>query len=96
MNADQIIKSLKEHWEELNARGIKSIAVFGSFARGEATSESDVDILVEFDKPIGLFDFVRTKYFIEDILGTEVDLVTPDAIRPALRENILAEAVYAE
>lgn len=96
MNVDQIISCLKEHWGELKERGVKSIAIFGSMARGEATPESDVDILVEFDKPIGLFEFVRVKFYLEEIIGSEVDLVTPEAIRPAMREQILAEAIYAE
>jgi predicted nucleotidyltransferase len=96
MKADQIISSLKEHWGELKERGVKSIAIFGSMARGEATPESDVDILIEFDKPIGLFEFVRVKFYLEEIIGSEVDLVTPEAIRPAMREQILAEAIYAE
>jgi uncharacterized protein len=51
-------------------------------------------VLVEFDRPVGLFEFIRLKYFLEKLTGCSVDLVTPDAIRPTMRANILSEAVY--
>ena len=75
-------------------RGVKSLAVFGSLARGEATRTSDIDILVEFDRPVGLFEFIRLKLYLEDLTGRWVDLVTPEAIRPAMRAAILNEAVH--
>ena len=74
--------------------GVKSLALFGSTARNEATSTSDVDILVEFDRSVGLFEFVRLKLLLEEMLNRKVDLVTPDAIHPALRDRILSEAIY--
>lgn len=82
------------HKKELQERGVKNLAVFGSVVRGESTDKSDVDILVEFDRSIGLFDFVRLKYRLEEWMGCKVDLVTRDALHPALREHILKEAVY--
>ena len=72
---------------------MKSLAVFGSVARGEATDRSDIDLLVEFNQPIGLFEFIRLKYYLETLIGSKVDLVTPDALHPALRDSILNEAV---
>jgi predicted nucleotidyltransferase len=51
-------------------------------------------VLDEFDHPIGLFEFIRLKYYLEGITSCRVDLVTPDAIRPSMRENILGEAIY--
>jgi hypothetical protein len=95
MNRDEILQTLRDHQAELRAMGVKSLAIFGSVARGEATPESDVDILVEFSKSIGLFEFVRIKAQIERMLGREVDMVTPDAIRPSMRDRILREAIYA-
>jgi len=62
-------------------------------ARGEATDRSDIDLLVEFNQPIGLFEFFRLKYYLETLIGSKVDLVTPDALHPALRDSILNEAV---
>jgi predicted nucleotidyltransferase len=78
----------------LHQRGVRSLAVFGSLARGNPTPTSDMDVLVEFDRPVGLFEFIRLKFYLEELTGFPVDLVTPDAIHPALREVILNEAVH--
>lgn len=69
------------------------IGIFGSYARGEAKTTSDIDILVEFDKDADLFDLVGLSIFLEEILGIEVDVVPRDAIRPELKETILSEIV---
>jgi uncharacterized protein len=84
---------MKHHQEDLHQRGVKSLAVFGSLARGEATPASDIDVLVEFDRPVGLFEFIRLKLYLEVLTGRRMDLVTPDALRPAMRAKILREAV---
>jgi predicted nucleotidyltransferase len=84
---------VKENEAELRDFGIKSLAVFGSVARGEANNKSDVDILVEFDRPVGIFHFLDLKYFLETILKTQVDLATRNALHPMLKSNILKEAV---
>ena len=94
MNLKSVSALLKRHQDDLHQRGVKSLAVFGSLARGEATTTSDIDVLVEFNRPVGLFEFIRLKLFIEDLTGVPVDLVTPDAIRPEMRANILNEAIY--
>lgn len=73
---------------------MKSLALFGSAAKDEAGPESDVDLLVEFDRPVGLFEFIEVKEYLEGLLGRPVDLVTPDALRPTMREGILSELVY--
>ena len=72
---------------------VKEIGVFGSYARDEASDESDVDILVEFREPIG-WEFFDLKEFLEDILGKEVDLTTPRALKPQLRDEILRQVAY--
>jgi uncharacterized protein len=72
---------------------IKQLGIFGSVARGEETNISDVDILVEFEKPIGL-DFVLLADELEEILGVKVDLVTPKAIKPKMLEQIKQDLVY--
>lgn len=72
---------------------LKSIALFGSYVRDEATENSDVDILVEFDIPIGL-DFVLLADELEEILGVKVDLVTPGAIKPKMFEYIKRDLLY--
>jgi uncharacterized protein len=94
MNLKTVSALLKRHQADLHQRGVKSLAVFGSLARGEATPASDIDVLVEFDRPVGLFEFIRLKLYLEELTGRHVDLVTPDALRPAMRAEILNEAVH--
>jgi predicted nucleotidyltransferase len=91
-----IENTLRAHKEELRKRfGVSSIAIFGSYARGEQTELSDVDILVEFERPIG-WEIVDLKDYLESLLGVEVDLVTKNAItgRKRLWEHIRRELVY--
>ena len=94
MKLKAISTLLKHHRADLHQRGVKSLAVFGSMARGEATPDSDIDVLVEFSRPVGLFEFIRLKMYLENLTGRSVDLVTPDALRPAMRDDILNEAVH--
>ena len=94
MNIKTVSEAIKRRQVELRRHGVKSLAVFGSIARGEARADSDLDVLVEFNRPVGLFEFIRLKYFLEELTGCRVDLVTPDAIRPGMRNNILSEAHY--
>ncbi len=94
MNLKAISALMKRHRADLHQRGVKSLAVFGSLARGEATPDSDIDLLVEFNRPVGLFEFIRLKMYLEDLTGKPVDLVTPDALRPAMRADILNEAIH--
>jgi uncharacterized protein len=72
--------------------GVKSLALFGSVARGDATEGSDVDVLVEFVAPVGLIHFAQLEQRLEDLIGHPIDLVEPDALHPALKDSILAEA----
>jgi predicted nucleotidyltransferase len=92
---EQVRRCLSKARPELGAMGVRSLDLFGSVARGEASPDSDVDLLVEFDRPIGLFHFFRVQRRLEEILGTRVDLVMRDAVKPQLRDGILAEAVRA-
>jgi predicted nucleotidyltransferase len=75
---------------------VENIGVFGSFARGEQTSKSDIDIVVEFYEPntIDLFDFVRIEEFLSKELGIKVDLVTKKALKPLIKDQILRETIY--
>jgi uncharacterized protein len=96
MGKQDIITTLQANRALLDEFSIKSLSVFGSTVRDEARPESDVDILVEFepDARIGLFEFVRLKNALTELLGVPVDLVTPDALHPGLREDILREAQH--
>jgi predicted nucleotidyltransferase len=95
MERDQILALLKRRKRRLKQFGVRSISLFGSVARNEARKRSDVDLLVDFEKSIGLFEFARLKIYLEGELGRKVDLVTPEALRKELRDNILREAIRA-
>lgn len=72
---------------------VKNIGIFGSLVHGQMSEKSDVDILVEFSEAIG-WEFIDLKDFLEDVLGSKVDLVTKKALKPQLRDAILKEVVY--
>ena len=95
MEREEITRILALHRKELEGLGVRSLALFGSVVRGEARPDSDVDILVKFSKPVGLFEFIRLKHRLEEILGRSVDLVTRAALKPQLRDRILEECVNA-
>lgn len=93
-NINEIKEILQKNKVDLMMRyNLKSLALFGSFARDEATEKSDIDILVEFDKPIGL-DFVLLADELETILGVKVDLVTTNALKPKMFEYIKQDLQY--
>jgi uncharacterized protein len=93
MRRNQVIEILRAHREDIHACGARSLALFGSVARDEATELSDVDILVEFEGPATLDGFMGLKEMIELWLGVRVDLVTPKALKPRVRAAIEAEAL---
>ena len=96
MERDEALAILSEHKAELQQKhGVKSIAIFGSTARNEARPDSDVDILVEFERPIGLFELADVRFYLEDELGQPVDLATPGALRSPVRERVYEDLVYA-
>ncbi|WP_369797053.1 nucleotidyltransferase family protein [Kamptonema formosum] len=76
------------HRQQLRAMGVKSLELFGSVARDEANADSDVDFLVEFDRPVGL-GFFEGQDYLEEILGCSVDLGTREALKEHLREPVL-------
>jgi predicted nucleotidyltransferase len=73
--------------------GARSLALFGSVARDEARPDSDVDILVEFERPVGLFGLFELQDYLEALLGCKVDLGTNDSLKPRLRQRVLEERV---
>lgn len=92
---DDILQRLRTAAPSLRLQAVQAIWVFGSVARGEADEESDVDILVDLDAPVSLFEFVRLRRQLASILGRRVDLVTRDGLRPHLRDQVMREAVRA-
>jgi len=95
LNKNEILETLRAHRDELRQRfGVKSLAVFGSVARGEAGPDSDVDILVEFEGRATFDRYMGLKFFLEDLLGKRVDLVTRKALKPRMRPYVEREAIY--
>ena len=90
---DEIKEVLQSHKDDLQVKyHVKKLSIFGSFARGEQGLESDVDILVEFDEPIG-WEYVDLIAYLEDIIGMKVDLVTPMALKKQMKDTIMKELV---
>ncbi|NJM75667.1 MAG: nucleotidyltransferase family protein [Acaryochloridaceae cyanobacterium RU_4_10] len=94
MRRNDVITLVKAHRNTLIQLGVKSLDLFGSVARDEACSNSDVDFLVEFDRPSGLFQLLRVKHYLEDILECPVDLGTRTALREHLREPVLKDLIH--
>lgn len=82
------LKFLKDQYN------VKNIGIFGSVVRGEQTQNSDIDILVEFDAPIGFFNFIKLENYLSGILNRKVDLISKKALKPAIKDSILSEVVY--
>src|SRR5216684_4140442 len=97
MNKDEVISKLREHEPELKAAGIVRLAVFGSVARGDNSPGSDVDLLADFDKTkhFTLLTLGRIENRLADLLGTRVDLSSPEWLKESIRNQVLREAVNA-
>jgi uncharacterized protein len=93
MRREQVLSILNVHQDELRALGVSSLEIFGSVARDEAMTNSDVDFLVEFSIEASLFDLFRVRHYLEDLLGCSVDLGTSDTLREPLRESVLKDAI---
>jgi len=91
MNANQVIERIQEHREQLAVFGVRSLALFGSVARGEERADSDVDLLVTFEGPATFDQYIDLKLFLEELIGRRVDLVTEGGLREALRPAIERE-----
>ncbi|MDZ7292187.1 MAG: nucleotidyltransferase family protein [candidate division KSB1 bacterium] len=94
MDRNEIFRILREHRTELEQFGVKSLALFGSAARDEIRPDSDVDFLVEFEGPATFDQYMNLKFFLEDLLGRQIDLVTRKALKPRLRPYIEKEMLY--
>lgn len=94
MKRDQLLAILRDHERDLRGEhGVRTLTLFGSVARDEAKPGSDVDLLVEFDRPTGYFGLVRLQLFLETLLGSPVDLGTPGSVRPGMRQSIERESL---
>lgn len=95
MRRDKALTILRAHAEELRSTfGVDTLSLFGSVARDEAGSESDVDVLVEFIEPETFATYMDLKFFLEDLFGRRVDLVTAEGLRPRVRPYVERDLIH--
>lgn len=95
LDLQDILATLRVHLPELQERyGVRTLGLFGSYVRGVQKTNSDVDILVEFDdRPLTLLQIIELEYYLSDLLGVKVDLVEKEALKPAIGQHVLQEVV---
>ncbi len=91
----EIKEIIDVHKDELRKEyGLKEIGLFGSYVRGAQKADSDLDILIEFEKPVGFVKFLRLENRLSDLLGVKVEMVTKKALKPFIGKRILQEVIY--
>jgi predicted nucleotidyltransferase len=94
MKLEEINRKLSETKPFLQGKfAVKQIGIFGSYSRNEQNEESDIDVLVEFSKPVGFFHFIRLENYLSELLGIHVDLVTESALKPRIKDEILQQLI---
>jgi predicted nucleotidyltransferase len=93
MHRDQVLALLTRHRTALERFGVKSLRLFGSVARDEASGGSDVDLLVDFEESPTFSEFMRLRIYLEDLLGARVDLVTEKGLRERVRPEVEKDAI---
>ena len=92
---EEIINILKKELPFLKEKyGINKIGIFGSYSKEMQDEKSDLDILVQFERPIGFFDFITLEDYLTEKLGIKVDLVTEDALKPVIKPYVMKEVMY--
>jgi uncharacterized protein len=94
MRQQEAIDRILQHKDELEGLGVQSLTLFGSVARNEATPESDVDLLVDFNRPIGIFQFSAIRLRLEEVLDCSVDLGTKNSLKEHLKEKVLKDLIH--
>jgi predicted nucleotidyltransferase len=93
-NLEEIKQILQRHRDFLRTKfRVSELQVFGSYARGQQTIESDVDILIRYEAPPTLWMLAELRDYLSEVLGLRVDIVTEKGLKPRIRERVLAEAV---
>ena len=92
---EEIRELLQQHKEEFRQEyGLKEIGIFGSYIRGEQTEKSDLDLLVELEKPVGFVKFLKLENALSHLLGLRVEMVTRKALKPHIGKRILQEVRF--
>ena len=94
ISKEEVIRKLRDNMDKIRSFGVKKIGIFGSVARGKATEKSDIDIIVEFEEKRKNFEnFIELAFFLEELLGKKVDLLTPESISPYIQPYIKVEVI---
>ncbi|MBM3191033.1 MAG: nucleotidyltransferase family protein [Chlamydiae bacterium] len=93
MIKQKVLTLLQQHREEIRGFKVKEMFVFGSLARDQITASSDIDILVKFTDPPTFDMYMDLKFFLEELLGRTIDLVTEAALRPELKDYIKKDLI---
>jgi predicted nucleotidyltransferase len=93
LDSQQVLTTLHQHHETIKKFGVHSLALFGSTARNNATKESDLDFLVEFEDPATFDRYMDLKIFLEDLFDKPIDLVTKQSLKPQIKQAVLQEAI---
>jgi predicted nucleotidyltransferase len=94
MKKENVISAISGEEEDLRTKfSVASLSLFGSVARDEAGPERDIDLLVEFSEPVGLFKFIELKNYLEALLDCQVDLGTPRSLKLNIKDKVLKEAI---
>jgi len=92
-NREDVLTVLKSNRTTIMRYGVKSLALFGSAARNRLRKNSDVDVLVQFEQPTWA-NYIGLKFYLQDLLGRQVDLVTPKGLKPAVRPSVEKDLLY--
>ena len=93
LNSDDVLTTLGKHRQTIQNFGVRSLALFGSVARGHGTTDSDLDFLVEFEGATTFDRYMDLKFFLEDLFNKPVDLVTKRSLKKEIRQTVLKEAI---
>ena len=94
-NKEQVIDLIKKNNHKIKSFGVSRIGLFGSFVKNEQTTHSDIDLLIEFEKGQKTYDkFIKLAFFLEDLFGRKVDLLTDKSLSPYLGSHIINETEY--
>lgn len=94
LNSDDVYQVLAQNYQAIQNFGVRSLALFGSVARNQATIESDLDFLVEFEGVTTFDRYMDLKFFLEDLFDMPVDLVTKRSLKKEISQKVLQEAIY--
>jgi hypothetical protein len=93
LSRDRVVQLLRDHRAGIEGFGVRDISLFGSVARDEASAGSDLDVMVDFGDDLTFDNYMGLKFFLEDLLETKVDVVTPGTLHPRIEQKVLKEIV---